>query len=181
MGLFLWFAWLSFISNILIYCITSLLARLRLSPLLLSWIVVNEKLDREKHKSPRKTLATVVLASCRSFLFAWEFCKCCLLTSKSWHHLCSAIVVGHWEPTTKSRTPSMVFEIHRKSLIQHCERSEQRLHYEWTKVTKRMKKWSILESFWKPEACSQTVLPDRSVLIGQILVENAKIQMWHFE
>ena len=143
MGLFLWFAWLSFISNILIYCITSLLARLRLSPLLLSWIVVNEKLDREKHKSPRKTLATVVLASCRSFLFAWEFCKCCLLTSKSWHHLCSTIVVGHWEPTTKSRTPSMVFEIHRKSLIQQCERSEQRLHYEWTKVTKRMKTWSL--------------------------------------
>ena len=27
----------------------------------------------------------------------------------------------------------------------------------------------------------QTVLPDRSVLIGQKLVENVKIQMWHFE
>ena len=35
---------------------------------------------------------------------------------------------------------------------------------------------SILASFWKPEACGQTVLPDRSVLIGQKLVENAKIQ-----
>ena len=33
----------------------------------------------------------------------------------------------------------------------------------------------ILASFWKPEACGQTVLPDRSVLIGQKLVENAKI------
>ena len=33
-----------------------------------------------------------------------------------------------------------------------------------------------LKSFWKPEACGQTVLPDRSVLIGQKLVENAKIQ-----
>ena len=35
-------------------------------------------------------------------------------------------------------------------------------------------------SFWrvfcKPEACGQTVLPDRSVLIGQKLVENAKIE-----
>ena len=30
--------------------------------------------------------------------------------------------------------------------------------------------------FWKPEACGQTVLPDRSVLIGQKLVENAKIR-----
>ena len=39
-----------------------------------------------------------------------------------------------------------------------------------------MPKWSILASFWKPEACGQTVLPDRSVLIGQKLVENAKIQ-----
>ena len=27
-----------------------------------------------------------------------------------------------------------VFEDHRKSLIQHCERSELRLHFEWTKV-----------------------------------------------
>ena len=27
-----------------------------------------------------------------------------------------------------------VFENHIKSLIQHCERSELRLHYEWTKV-----------------------------------------------
>ena len=30
--------------------------------------------------------------------------------------------------------------------------------------------------FWKPEACGQTVLPDRSILIGQKLVENAKIE-----
>ena len=27
-----------------------------------------------------------------------------------------------------------VFENHRKSIIQHCERSELRLHFEWTKV-----------------------------------------------
>ena len=33
-----------------------------------------------------------------------------------------------------------------------------------------------LASFWKPEACGQTVLPDRSVLIVQKLVKNAKIQ-----
>ena len=30
--------------------------------------------------------------------------------------------------------------------------------------------------FWKPKACGQTVLPDRSILIGQKLLENAKIQ-----
>ena len=38
-----------------------------------------------------------------------------------------------------------------------------------------MPKWSNLASFWKPEACGQTVLPDRLVLIGQKLVENSKI------
>ena len=32
------------------------------------------------------------------------------------------------------------------------------------------------EFFLKPEACGQTVLPDMSVLIGQKLVENAKIK-----
>ena len=43
---------------------------------------------------------------------------------------------------------------------------------------------AILASFRKPEACGQTVLPDKPVLIGQKLVENAKIpkiQMGHFE
>ena len=67
-----------------------------------------------------------------------------------------------------------MFENHRKSLIQHCERSELRLHFEWTKVNSNCQKWSIWASFWKPEACGQTVLPDRSVLMGQKLVENAK-------
>ena len=40
-----------------------------------------------------------------------------------------------------------------------------------------MPKLSILASFLKKtEACGQTVLPDRSGLIGQKLVENARIQ-----
>ena len=30
--------------------------------------------------------------------------------------------------------------------------------------------------FWKTEACGQTVLPNRSILIGQKLMENAKIE-----
>ena len=51
-----------------------------------------------------------------------------------------------------------------KKSPQHCERSELRLHFEWTKVN------------WKPEAGGQTVLPDKSVLIGQKLVRNAKTQ-----
>ena len=34
----------------------------------------------------------------------------------------------------------MVFENHRKSLIQHCERSELHLHIEWTKVHEKCPK-----------------------------------------
>ena len=65
---------------------------------------------------------------------------------------------------------------HIKSLIQHYEQSELRLHFEWTKVNQKCQKLSILASFCKAEACGRTVLPDRSVLIGQKLVENAKIK-----
>ena len=39
-----------------------------------------------------------------------------------------------------------------------------------------MAKMVNLASFWKTEACGQTVLPDKSVLIEQKLVENAKIK-----
>ena len=42
------------------------------------------------------------------------------------------------------------------------------------KLIKNAIKWSILANFWKPEDCGQTVLPDRSILIGQKLMENAK-------
>ena len=43
----------------------------------------------------------------------------------------------------------------------------------------KMPKKIHLASFWKPEACGQTMLPDMSVLIGQKLVENAKIQKFN--
>ena len=49
-----------------------------------------------------------------------------------------------------------VFENHRKSLIQHCEGSELRLHFEWTKIYQNMPKmvhfgkslktWSLLSN-----------------------------------
>ena len=69
-----------------------------------------------------------------------------------------------------------MFENHRKSIILHCERSELRLRFECTKVNQKCQNWSILASCLKPEACGQTVLPDRLILIGQKLVEKAKIQ-----
>ena len=46
-----------------------------------------------------------------------------------------------------------------------------------------MPKMANLASFWKPEVYSQTLLPNRSILIGQKMAENAKnwnIQMRHF-
>ena len=52
---------------------------------------------------------------------------------------------------------STVFENHRKSLIQHYERSEQHLHLSEQKLIKH----AILVSFLKPETCDETVLPDR--------------------
>ena len=52
----------------------------------------------------------------------------------------------------------------RKSLIQYCEQSEQKSLLKMPKI----------------EACGQTVLPDRSILIRQKLVENTKIQIRHF-
>ena len=42
-----------------------------------------------------------------------------------------------------------------------------------------MPKMVHFDEFLKTEACGQTVLPDRSVLIGQKLVENAKIQKFN--
>ena len=38
-----------------------------------------------------------------------------------------------------------VFENHRKSLIQHCEQSELRLHFEWTKVNQNGPFWRVFE------------------------------------
>ena len=48
----------------------------------------------------------------------------------------------------------------------------------------KMPKMVNLDEFLNPEVCGQTVLPDRSILIRQKLVENTKIpkiQMRHFE
>ena len=57
------------------------------------------------------------------------------------------------------------------------ETSETSYVYIWSgqKLIKKVPKMVNLASFRKTEACGQTVLPDRSVLIGQKLVENAKI------
>ena len=45
----------------------------------------------------------------------------------------------------------------------------------WQKLIKNAKNDQFLQVF----VCGQTVLPDRSVLVGQKLVENAKIKNWN--
>ena len=54
--------------------------------------------------------------------------------------------------------------------------SEASYIYSGQKFIKKAKNGQFWRVFEKLEACGQTVLPDRSVLIGQKLVENAKIQ-----
>ena len=69
-----------------------------------------------------------------------------------------------------------VWKSQKKSHLKYCQRCKLRSHYEWTKVYWKCQKWFILASFWKPEVCGQTVFTDRSFLIGQKLVESAKIE-----
>ena len=52
------------------------------------------------------------------------------------------------------------FKIREKNCIQRCERSELRLHFEWTKLIKNAKNRVFSASFCKPEAYGLTVLPD---------------------
>ena len=55
-----------------------------------------------------------------------------------------------------------MFENHSKSLIQHCERSELPLHFEYLDK-------SLLK------------MPDRSILIWQKFVENAKVEKLKYD
>ena len=65
-----------------------------------------------------------------------------------------------------------VFENHRKSIIQHCERNELHLYLRGHQLIKNAKNGPFGQVFEKHDACGQTVLPDKSILIGQKLVEN---------
>ena len=70
-----------------------------------------------------------------------------------------------------------MFENHRKSLIQHCERSELRLHFEWTKVKlKNAKNGPIWRVFENLKLAVKQSYQTGQFLVGQKLVENAKIQ-----
>ena len=97
---------------------------------------------------------------------------------KSWLKMPKMVNFGKflniWSLRSKSVTRQVNSDWTKSS--QHYERSELHLQSEWTKVNQKYRKWSFLASFWNPEACGQTVLPDRSILIRQKLAGKAKIQ-----
>ena len=71
-----------------------------------------------------------------------------------------------------------VFENNRKSLIQlHCERSELRLHFEWTKVV-QFGEFLKTYSLWSNRV-TRRVSFNRSKIGGK--GQKRKIQMRHFE
>ena len=77
----------------------------------------------------------------------------------------------------------MVFENYGKSLIQHCERSELRLHFEWTKVNQKMPKMVNFGEFLKAwslrsNSVTRQVSLNRSKIGGKC--QNWKIQIRHF-
>ena len=88
---------------------------------------------KENFKGPSKTLNPGFLTEAQQFF-----------RSRRFRFVRSLKKVECWSSWNKNlileivlntiRTSDTVFENHRKSLIQHCERSELRLHFEWTKV-----------------------------------------------
>ena len=67
----------------------------------------------------------------------------------------------------------------RKSCVLHGvlesqKKSHSTLRVECSRVHWKCQKLSILTKLWNPEACGQTVLPGRSLILGQKLVENTK-------
>ena len=73
------------------------------------------------------------------------------------------------------RKDDTVFEIHRKKSHSTLRAKRAVFTFEVDKSSLKMAKIVSLASFWKPEACSQTLLPDRSIWKGQKLVKNVKM------
>ena len=100
------------------------------------------------------TLARLPLAPYMIFCY----CPCNLCQSEfSVGNVILILVMHHGffsQPYCRSRmegpymcNPITVFENHRKSRIQHCERSELCLHFKWTKGYQKCQKWSNFGEF----------------------------------
>ena len=87
-----------------------------------------------------------------------------------WHHK-----LGLWPCTKVMKELHSVWKSPKKS---HSTLRAKRATFTfWVdKSSLKMPKMANLASFWKSKACGHTVLPDRSILISQILVENAKVE-----
>ena len=113
-----------------------------------------------------------------------------------WHNRCTGSPKTHWGDqrfmhATMARSSSSSFQSHIESARQpfflspQCLKITQKVSFNiaseasYVYILSRQKliKNAQNSSFWrvfrKPEACGQTVLPDRSLLIGQKLVKNA--------
>ena len=69
-----------------------------------------------------------------------------------------------------------MFEYHRKKSYSTLWVKQATFTFWVDKSSLKCQKSSVLASFWKPEACSQTLLPDKSSLVGQKMVGNARIK-----
>ena len=87
---------------------------------------------------------------------------------------------SHWKIYCKTFNACTVVESHRKDLIQHCEWSKLRLHFECTKVHKNVKK-SPIGKFLKlaVKKCYQTGVTYYRTKISW-KSQNSKTQMRHF-
>ena len=95
-----------------------------------------------------------------------------ILTGKSFFEVVSEV---------QSCSATRCFKITEKVVFNFASEASYVYILSGQKFIKKCQKWSNLESFWKSEACGQTELPDRSTLIGQKLVENAKIKKFNYD
>ena len=63
-----------------------------------------------------------------------------------------------------------------KKLVENAKIENFKWRFEWTKILQKCQKWTILATFRKSKSCSQTVLPDKSILIGQKMVKMSKLK-----
>ena len=77
--------------------------------------------------------------------------KALLVQPQNWHQH-QPQNLGLQQQQQREQKPNnlpTVFENRPKSRIQHCERSELHLHFEWPKVNQKCQKRSILARFWE--------------------------------
>ena len=83
-------------------------------------------------------------------------------------------VVQKWQISMWEKEVNCVWKSKKKSHFNVASEARNVYIFSGQKFIKSAKNGQIWRFFWKPETCGQVVLPDRSLLIAQKLVENAK-------